>query len=339
MSAGRGAVHAVAPGRVNIIGDHTDYTGGLVLPMAIDLATEVTGALGGPTIDLVSDDEPDAARVPLRPTKPGTLSPTWARYVAAVVAEVQPAAGLVGRVRTTLPAAAGLSSSAALEVAVALAIGFRGSPTELAQLCQRAEHAATGVPTGIMDQFCIASATVGHATLIDCYTLDVHQVAWPDDLEVVVVYGHPRTLVGSEYATRVAECAAAEQMIGPLRVATLGATRQITDLAVQARARHVVTENERVREFVSALTDADRARAGRIMTDSHHSLAVDFDTSTPQMNAIVDGLVSTPGVWGARMTGAGFGGCAVAICRPGALDDRLGPLVWRVKPSAGAHMR
>ena len=338
MSAGRGVVHAIAPGRVNLIGDHTDYTGGLVMPMAIDRATEVRGAAGGPVVDLVSDDEPQDARVPLRIDDPAAIEPPWARYVAGVVAEVKPAGGLVGRVTTTVPIAAGLSSSAALELSIALAIGFRGTATELAQLCQRAEHRASGVPCGIMDQLCIATAQEGHATLIDCHSLVVTQVAWPDDLEVVVVYGHQRTLVGSDYATRVAECRAAEQTIGPLRLANLTMLAQLDKAVIRARAHHVITENQRVRDFASALAADDRATAGRLMMESHRSLATDFETSTPQMNTLVDTLVDTPGVWGARMTGGGFGGCAVAIGQPGALRDHLGPRAWVVKPSTGARL-
>jgi len=132
-----------------------------------------------------------------------------------------------------------------------------------------------------------------------------------------VVYGHHRTLVGSEYATRVAECATAERSIGPLRLASTADVERIADPVIRARARHVVSENERVRRFAAALAADDRPEAGRLMADSHRSLRDDYQTSTVQMDAVVAELAATPGVWGARMTGGGFGGCAVALAEPG----------------------
>ena len=143
-----------------------------------------------------------------------------------VAAELGATTGIRGTVSTTIPVGAGLSSSAALEVAAAMALGHRGSPLDLARLGQRAEHRATGVPTGIMDQLCIASAVEGHALLIDCSTFDVTPSPVPDDVEIVVRFVAQRTLEGSEYGERVAECAAAEDVIGPLCVATLAADRR-----------------------------------------------------------------------------------------------------------------
>ena len=170
-----GRIVARAPGRVNLIGDHTDYTGGLVFPMAIDRWTEIDGSPAD-RIRLVSDDEPEPVDIPADVVAADVehVEPRWGRFVAAVAAELRSGRGFDGHVSTTIPVGAGLSSSAALEVAVALALGFDGTPIELAQLARRAEHAATGVPTGIMDQLCIASAQHGHATLIDCRTLERH---------------------------------------------------------------------------------------------------------------------------------------------------------------------
>ncbi len=221
-----------------------------------------------------------------------------------------------------------MSSSAALEVAVALALGFEGPPLELAQLARRAEHAATGVPTGIMDQLCIASARQGHATLIDCDTLEVTAVPIPDDVAIVVQFVAHRTLEGSEYTDRVGECARAEASIGPLRAATPGDVERIDDELARRRARHVITENARVTAFADALARGDYARAGDLMVASHRSLSDDFAVSTPTMDGAVRHLLEQPGVFGARMTGGGFGGCVVALCRPGASTpgDRVRPV-------------
>ncbi len=328
-----------APGRVNLIGDHTDYTGGLVFPMAIDRGTTIEFEPGGTTIELTSDAEPPGSNsiVVALPVAgdPGTVTPAWARYVAAMALEIGSVSGLTGSIRSDIPAGAGLSSSAALECAVGLALGFDGTPTELALAGQRAEHAATGVPTGIMDQLCIAAATEGHATMIDCHTLDITQVPIPADVDVVVEFVAHRTLVGSAYADRVAECARAETVIGPLRDATLddiGRARHHLDDIAWRRARHVVTENERVRAFASAIRDGDHPRAGRLMNAGHESIRTDFETSTPTMDEAVHRLASAPGVFGARMTGGGFGGCVVALCEPGSITSG-----WRVHAARGAH--
>ena len=324
-------VTARAPGRVNLIGDHTDYTGGLVLPMAIDRWTVVRGRRTGRGVHLTSAQEPTAAAVPVDVEDPASVEPAWARYVAGVVAELDDPPGFDGTVDSDVPVGAGLSSSAALEVAVALALGFRGTSLALAQLCQRAEQRSSGVPSGIMDQLSSAAGVEGHLTLIDCHALTVTPVPVPPGIDIVVVYGHHRTLVGSEYASRVAECAAAERLIGPLRTATLADTVGVADPVIRARARHVVTENERVRLFADALAADDRAEAGRLMLDSHRSLRDDYETSTDRMDVLVARLAATPGVWGARMTGGGFGGCAVAMAESGAVREG-----WVARPVAGA---
>lgn len=323
-----------APGRVNLIGDHTDYTGGLVFPMAIDRGITIEYIEGGEKIELTSDAQDDrvAIDLPVRGA-PSDVPVAWGTYVAAVARELRAERGLSGQVSSTIPAGAGLSSSAALECAVGLALGFAGTPEELALLARRAEHAATGVPTGIMDQLCIAAAVEGHATMIDCHTLAVEQVPVPDDVDVVVLFVAHRTLVGSAYADRVDECARAEAAIGPLRLATLDDIEGVDlDDVARRRSRHVISENRRVREFAGALARADYPAAGAIMSASHRSLALDFETSTAAMDAAVADLESRPGVFGARMTGGGFGGCVVALCEPGALSDG-----WRVHASAGAH--
>jgi galactokinase len=237
-----------------------------------------------------------------------------------------------GHITTTIPVGAGLSSSAALEMAVALALGSNHFSQELALLGQRAEQLATGVPTGIMDQLCIASAQEQHGTLIDCHTLNVQHIPIPEDIEIVVQFIAHRTLEGSEYADRVAQCATAESLIGPLRMATLNDVATIKDFTIQQRAHHVVSENARVTQFIDALSQNDYAAAGLIMKASHHSLAEDFATSTKQMNDAVAVACATPGVFGARMTGGGFGGCIVLLCAPG--TEVPG---WRVQPVGAVH--
>jgi galactokinase len=329
-------VRAWAPGRVNLIGDHTDHTGGLVLPMAIDLGTTVTGERGGDAVSLTSATETAPAVVPLDVRDPAAVEPRWARYVAGVVAELRPSEGFAGTVETTLPIGGGLSSSAALEVALALALGFEGTTLELAQLCRRAEQRASGVPCGIMDQLASAAGVAGHALRIDCSTLDVHPVAIPDDVEVVVVdSGQRRELAMSAYAERAASCEAAVDTVGPLISASLDDLDRIEDHTVRARARHVITENERVDAFAAALAAGDRHVLGEVMAASHASLRDDFEVSTPVLDELVTTLAALPGVIGARLTGAGFGGCVVALVEQGAwiaLPHRH----WRVHASAGA---
>ncbi len=323
-----------APGRVNLIGEHTDYTGGLAFPMAIDRGTTLTATSNPSKIELTSaDGDGSVALVVPIDVDPSHVTPEWGTRVAAMAKDIGATSGLSGHLVSDIPAGAGLSSSAALMCALGLALGFEGTPLELAEAARRAEHAATGVPTGIMDQLCIASATIGHATLIDCHTNLVEQVPVPTEVDIVVRYIAHRTLVGSAYADRVNECSRAEAEIGPLRVATLDDVARLTDPLVQRRARHVVNENQRVRDFADALRRADYVEAGRLMIDSHASLRDDYDTSTEQMDAVVGELNATGGVFGARMTGGGFGGCLVAMCEPGAVTDG-----WLVRASAGARV-
>jgi len=327
-------VRAVGPGRVNLIGDHTDTTDGLVLPMAIDLATVVQGRREGDRVVLTSVDDPEVAVVPLDVADPTALTPGWARYVAGVVAELRPTIGFTGTVTTTLPVGAGLSSSAALEVAVALALGFTGTPLALAQLTQRAEHRASGVPCGIMDQLASAAGVRSHALLIDCHDLTVSPIALPSDVEVRVVHsGQARRLSGSAYAERLAAVQAAEAVLGPLRLLADPATvDRLDDPVLRRRARHVITENGRVRAAAEALGSGDVAAAGRAMAASHASLRDDYDVSTPVLDRLVERLSATAGVYGARLTGAGFGGCAVALTEPGALNEG-----WLVQAADGAR--
>jgi galactokinase len=324
---------ARAPGRVNLIGDHTDYTGGLVLPMAIDRWTDIRFSPLDGFIEARSKDLPGEIVVPLPVAVPQQVEPAWGRYIAAVAAEMHAEQGFRGSVSTTIPVGAGLSSSAALEIAAGLALGFEGSALALAQLCRRAELVASGVPCGIMDQLVIAGAVDGHALMIDCSSYEMTPVALPEGVEIVVEFVAHRTLQGSEYAERVAECSAAEVVIGSLATASLDAVAAIADATVRHRARHVISENTRVRDFATALAAGDLASAGEFMVASHRSLATDFATSTSVMDDAVAALIAIPGVFGARMTGGGFGGCTVALAEAGALQRG-----WVVHPVRGAHI-
>ncbi len=333
MTNDRTNIHVLAPGRVNLIGDHTDYTGGLVLPMAIDRYTEIRGTRTGDRVQLTSFDEALPVDVPLVIECPQDIEPAWGKYVAGVVSEMDNPHGFHGHVTTDIPIGAGLSSSAALEVAVALALGFTGTPLELAQLCQRAENRASGVPSGIMDQLAIAAGIAGHALMIDCGELTVEPVAIPRGVEIVVQFIEHRTLIGSPYADRVAECAEAERLIGPLRHTTTAKAKTIADPVIRARAMHVTSENRRVVDFADAIANGDLREAGRLMVQSHTSLREWYRTSTRSMDAAVAEVCATPGVFGARMTGGGFGGCLVALTEPGALLSG-----WVVRAVGGARI-
>ena len=303
-----------SPGRVNLIGDHTDYTGGLVLPMAIDRYTTISGTRTPSKIRLHSQNEPEIIEFNLPISSPEKITPSWGRYVAGVAAEMQNRAqGFEGEISCTIPIGAGLSSSAALEVATALALGDTSTPVERARLCQRAEVRGVGVPCGIMDQLTVTSGIRDHALLIDCHELTISPVQLPNDVKVIVQFIAERKLTSSGYAERVAQCNAAEEIVGPLRLANLSSLVNITDKTIFRRARHVVSENQRVRDFAAMLRTGDLKSAGNLMIESHHSLDQDFETSTPQMNAAVVTAISQPGVFGARMTGGGFGGCIVIL--------------------------
>lgn len=327
-------VRAFAPGRVNLIGDHTDYAGGLACPMAIDLGTTVVLRRGGDVVSLVSDAQREPAVVPLAVADPSSVSPDWARYVAGVVSVLRPPAGGTGTVSSSVPVGSGLSSSAALELSVALALGFSGSAMDLARLCQQAEHAAVGLPSGLLDQMSSALGRAGHAMVIDFATLEVSYVPLPPGVEVVVIdSGQPRTLVGSEYADRQEDCVRAAAVIGPLGSATLDDVERLDDELLRRRARHVVTENERVRAFAAALAADDLALAGRLMRESHASLAEDYEVSIPAIDRLVEKIGETDGVHGLRMTGGGFGGCLVALTEPGVLTTG-----WKVRAVDGARV-
>ena len=314
-----------APGRVNLMGDHTDYNEGFVLPMAIDRECVVTATRRddgrvharsrGETADV------DAAGA----DEPSAVVPEWGRYIGGVVralaARGRAPVGIDAEIESSVPAGSGLSSSAAFEVAVALALCDAGAltleATEVARACQEAERLATGVPSGIMDQLVSVAGVAGAALLIDCRTLDVERVPLPDGIAVIAVHsGMPRTLETSAYAERRAACEAAARRLGlrALRDATLD------QVSGDPLARHVVTEDARVLETAAALRDGDCERAGALFSASHASLRDDFRVSTRELDALVEEL-ERAGAYGARLTGAGFGGAVVAICASDRADE------------------
>jgi len=336
MSPAGERIETRAPGRVNLIGDHTDYTGGLALPLAIDRQIVVRGfERDEPLLTLTSDQDPTPASIPLPVVGIADTEPPWARRVAAIAAELGRERGFAGSIESTVPIGAGLSSSGALGVALALALGASAghSRLEVALLCQRAQQAATGVPAGVLDEMASLHGLDGHAVLLDCHDLTVEPVPLPEEAQVVVKYVSHRTVAGSPYSDRVAACHAAEEVIGPLRLARTEDLSSLTDPVLLARARHVITENERVRQCVEALRGGDLVTVGRLMTASHVSLRDDYEVSTPDLDAAVETLNSTPGVYGARLTGAGFGGCVIALAAPGAVND-----AWVMRAVDGAEV-
>jgi galactokinase len=308
-----------APGRVNLIGDHTDYNEGFVLPLAVDLDCVVraqpredgrvvlrSGDRGG-EVDVAADGSTD----------PTTVEPPWGRYAAGVVTTLaergREAAGIEATITSTIPLGAGLSSSAALEVAVGLALcdaaGFELPTLELARACQEAEMVATGVPCGIMDQLTSLAGSRERALLIDCRSFEIEPIPLPPRLAVLVIHtGMPRQLVDSAYGERRRACeeAAARLGVPALRDAT---PEQVAD---EPRARHVVSENARVLAAAEALASSDLATLGQLLAESHASLRDDFEVSTPELDVLVEKLIEA-GALGARLTGAGFGGCVVGL--------------------------
>lgn len=313
-----------APGRVNLIGDHTDYNEGFVLPFAIELEC-VVSASPAETVRVRSAQFEEEVEIAADGTADPRALEGWGRYVAGVVRvlaeEGRPPAGIDATVASTVPAGSGLSSSAALEVSLALALcdaaAFELPPLELARACRRAEQAATGVPSGIMDQLTSIAGRAGCALLIDCRDLSIRAIPLPPELAVIVVHsGLPRELAGSAYANRRAACEAAAARLGvpALRDAR---SEQVAD---DPRARHVVSENARVLAAAEALAAADLATLGRLVRESHASMRDDFEISTPELDLLAAALEEA-GALGARLTGGGFGGCVVALARSDEADE------------------
>lgn len=332
---------AAAPGRVNLIGEHTDYNDGFVLPVAIDRAVLVAAApSSGRTFRLYSFDFRESFEF-----EPDNLVRTkyapWANYVMGVVQEMRAAGirvpGACLGIAGDVPRGAGLSSSAALEVACATALaalaGVRVEPVELARICHRAENNFVGVRCGIMDQFVSALGRAGHALLLDCRSETWEQIplSLPGCVLVVSNTLVKRSLASSKYNERRAECEEAVSLLRGL-LPGVSALRDVSsrDLAEKSaslperllrRARHVVTENERTLAAAQAMREGDLDRLGELLYASHESLRRDYEVSCPELDRLVELARAVPGVVGSRMTGAGFGGCTVSVVREEALAD------------------
>jgi galactokinase len=346
-----------APGRVSLIGGQVDYHEGWVVAMAIDRDVTVSvRARADERVVARSNDITGIVEVAADATDdPRLVEPAWGRAVAGVLRVLadlgRTPVGADLEITSTVPIGAGLSSSAAFEVAVARALnevaGFSLSPRDLALAAQRAEHVATGVPCGTQDQLTSVFGKAGHALLIDCRTFEIEPLPLPDTIKVLVVHsGVPRILEGSPYAERRAESEAVATRLG-VRVLRDATPEQVE---AEPRGRHVVSEMLRVRAFADALRAGDLDALGPLMLASHASSRDDMEVSIPELDALVDCLMNA-GALGARLTGAGFGGCVVALVpssRAGAIASEattayrarvgLEPTAWIVQAAAGAGL-
>jgi galactokinase len=337
-----GSIHIVrAPGRVNLIGEHTDYNDGFVCPMAIEpQVTVICRKRADRIVRLASTSFPNtiAEFVLDGPIEKG--EPKWANYSKGVARYLQDAGVMLTGcdllLTNTLAVGAGLSSSAAIEVGTAKSLLFLAAEDmdgqRLALLCQKAEHVYAGVPCGIMDQTIVACAQKDHALLLDCR--DLSKTFIPLDgnsLRVVIINSMVKhELSGGEYAERRSQCedavAALREMHADLRslrdadAALLQRGRGAMSDVVYRRARHVIGEIARTVAFGQAMMDSNFAHAGTLMNQSHASLRDDYEVSCEELDLLAATAADVQGVFGARMTGGGFGGCVVALCKPEAVD-------------------
>ena len=357
-----------APGRVNLIGEHTDYNDGFVLPVAIDLGISIAVLpTGDGAVELTLAETGETGRFDA--ADPGARRDSWLDYVAGIAWALASAGGAPrgfhGLLASDLPAGAGLSSSAALEVASAWALsgGDRPAvdPMDLVQVVQRGENGYIGLNNGIMDQFASIFGEPGSALLLDCRSLEHRAVRLPlEGIALVACHsGSPRRLETSAYNERRAQCEAAVRAIAAIEpsvrslrdvsLALLDVVRDRLDPVAARRAEHVVAENDRVLATVAALETGDLDSVGRLFAESHDSLRDLYEVSSPELDALVEIARATPGVIGARLTGAGFGGCTINLVRDDALDafrtavlrdyparTRLTPRAFVVEASAGA---
>ncbi len=358
-----------APGRVNLIGEHTDYNGGFVLPFAIDMDVRIALLPSDqPRIRITRDDNGETATIGLDPFPP--KGDAWHDYIAGTAWALdhhgQPIGGFDGVLFSTLPIGSGLSSSAALEVVTAWALSAPSGPSvgplEVAQIAQCAENNPVGVRCGLMDQFASACGVDGHALLFDCRSTEWRAVPLPDDLALVVIHsGISHGHADNEYNDRRAACervvaavAADDPSVTLLRdidMARLEAYRDRIDATDYQRAYHVITENQRVLDAVVALGSGDHAALGELMAGSQASMRDHYAISCPEIDALVALTIDAPGVIGSRMTGGGFGGCTVSLVRHdavAALRERVErdypiltgctPRFWTVSAVAGAGL-
>jgi galactokinase len=321
-----------APGRVNLIGEHTDYNGGFVLPFALPYRT-TTGVSRSerPQWTVWSEAEGEPVTFDHDDLAPGAVE-GWAAYVAGVVWALQGAGVEVPYARlavtSDVPIGAGLSSSAALECSVLAALLDLGGASERIpttvwpMIAQRAENGYVGVPSGVMDQSASVLCREGHALFLDCQTQVIEQVPVdlaPERLAMLIVDTHaPHRHADNEYATRRSTCESAARALGVPSLRDVGdlagALSRLPDRVMQRRVRHVVTENERVLTTVALLRSMKIAEIGPLLTASHASLCDDYEVTVPELDVAVDAALAA-GALGARMTGGGFGGCVIALIR------------------------
>jgi galactokinase len=332
---------ARAPGRVNLIGEHTDYNEGFVLPIAIDRYTTVSVIARDD--DVFTVEATDLGESDWFTLEAIERTGSWADYVRGVVVLLAPRHGADLRVASNVPRGAGLASSAALEVAVGRALSDLPGDA-LAHLCQRAENEFVGVQCGIMDQFVSANARAGHALLLDCRDLSHRHVPIPDGVAILACDSRlERRLATSAYNERRAECQLAASLLGvhALRDATLEAVETLPQPLLN-RARHVVGENGRALAAAAALEAGDLASIGRLMDESHRSMRDDYEIVPTELDALAAAMREVPGCYGARLTGAGFGGCCVCIADTAAAADvhaaaeALGAVVHDCRAADGA---
>ncbi len=368
-----GRMHVVrAPGRVNLIGEHTDYNEGFVCPMAIEPEVRIVcRSRDDGNVRLASSAFPGDVVQFSTGEKITPGEPTWANYSKGVVAEMLgagiPLPGMDALIVNTLPVGGGLSSSAAIEVGTAQALlalaGLTMDPGRVALLCQKAEHEYAGVPVGIMDQTAVASGKPGHAMLLDCRDLSKQFVPIdPSELRVVIINSMVKhELTGGEYAERRRQCEEGVRFfhrdnpsVKALRDVTMPqveAAKGKLDDVVWRRCRHVVSENARATAAASKLDQKHYEEAGELMRQSHASLRDDYEVSIDELDFLSDAAMKTKGVYGARMTGGGFGGCVVALVQPrsvepltqqigNAYQDKFGmaPHVFATTATAGASV-
>jgi len=329
-----------APGRVNLIGEHTDYNDGFVMPAALAFYTWVAAARREDRmVEAYSAHFDEKISLSLD----GLAGPPrrhWSDFVRGVAAVLQNAgytlAGANLVIRGEVPLGAGLSSSASLEVATALALcsvsGIDVPGLDLVKLCQKAEHEFVGTRCGIMDQFVAVYGAAGHALMLDCRTLEYQPLPIPHECRLVVCNSMVRhELASGEYNRRRADCEEGVKLLRPhlagiralrdVEAADLEAWKQVLPATVYCRCRHVVGENQRVLAAAKALQSGEADRFGNLMYQSHASLRDDYEVSCRELDLLVDLASSRAGVYGARMTGGGFGGCTVNLVRADAADS------------------
>jgi galactokinase len=356
-----------APGRVNLIGEHTDYNLGYVFPIALEMACYVAiapashGKLRIYSRDMNDEFALDVAKIPQ-----ATPAQKWHDYVVGVARELIGSGVAIQSadlcIKSTVPTGSGLSSSASLEISTAVALlGDREmKPLDIALLGQRAESGFVGMPCGIMDQYASVFGHAGAAIQIDCRSLNHEYVELPRDVSIVAVNSMVKHELGtSAYRERVAECQAAVAAIQQIE-AEVHSLRDVSPAMferIQARipptprkrARHVISDTQRVLDFAAAARANDLREMGRLFVASHRSMRYDYEITCEEIDFLVDTAIKLPGVYGARMTGGGFGGCTVNLVAPERVDDfrealvnnyqerfNIIPAFYDCKPAAGA---